>query len=368
MILFNDTKIKSIKNKKLILKKISKVIDRGIFLNGPEVSTLEANLQKFFEKKFFVSCASGHDALFLSLQALGLKKDNEVIFPVNAYPTAFPIFLSRAKGVPADVDNNGQLDPDEVLKLITQKTKAILIVHLYGLVGNFQKIIDICKKNKLFLIEDCAQAFGGRYKNKLVGRFGDISCFSFYPTKNLATLGDGGGILTNNKNCFDFLKKAVKYGEKEKYKSQFISGHSRLPEIQAAVLNLYLKNIDQEISKRQELFDYYRKQITKYNIKEIRVLESDKNSKPSTHLFVIATKRRDQLRNFLAKKNIPTLIHYPLPVNEVDAFKFLKNNQYPNAERLSKEIISLPFHPDMKKNQIDYIVNSIKIFLQNEKA
>jgi dTDP-4-amino-4,6-dideoxygalactose transaminase len=360
---FNHTKLKAIRNKKEILKQIGHVIDQGVFINGPSAKKAERLLTNYFKTKYFLTCASGHDSLLLALQSLGLKKDAEIIFPVNAYPTAFPIFITGLKGIPADVDHNGQLNPVSVTKLITSKTKVIVMVHLYGLVGNLKKIVEICKKNKIFLIEDCAQAFGSRYHGKLVGTFGDIGCFSFYPTKNLSTLGDGGGILTKNKKHFDFLKKAIQYGEKYRYQSEFISGHSRLLEIQATVLNIYLKKINKELSRRKYLSQYYIKQITKYGLdRHITVLKSDENSIPVNHLFVIRTKSRDKLRDFLKKENIETFIHYPQTINRVPAFNFLSKSSYPEAEILSKEVVSLPFHPYMTKNQIDYVIKSILKF------
>jgi len=362
---FNHTKLKAIKNKKVILKEIGGIIDRGVFINGQCVKESKKLLKKYFKTEYFLTCGSGHDSILLALQALGLKDNDEIIFPVNAYPTAFPIFISKLKGIPADVDDNGQINPNSVIKLITPKTKVIIVVHLYGLVGNLNKIFEICKKNKIFLIEDCAQAFGSRYQGKLVGTFGDFGCFSFYPTKNLSTLGDGGGILIKNKKHFDYLKKAVQYGEKKRYQSEFISGHSRLPEIQAAILNLYLKNIDKELVKRKFLADYYKKQILKYGLdKYISVLSSDNDSKPVNHLFVIKTKARNKLRNFLKKKDINTFVHYPLTINRIKAFDFLSRKSYPKAEELSKQIISLPFHPYLNKKQINYIVKTMAGFFK----
>ncbi|MFA6081603.1 MAG: aminotransferase class V-fold PLP-dependent enzyme [Patescibacteria group bacterium] len=357
---FNHTKLKASKKKKEIIKHIGRVIDSGIFINGKSVQEAERRLKNYFGAKYFITCASGHDSLLLALQSLGLKKNDEIIFPVNAYPTAFPIFMNGLKGIPVDVDDNGQIDPILANKAITRRTKAIVMVHLYGLVGNLEKIIEICKKNKIFLIEDCAQSFGSRYQGKLVGTFGDIGCLSFYPTKNLGTLGDGGGILVKSKKQFNFLRKAVQYGEKHRYQSEFIAGHSRLPEIQATVLNLYLRKINEELLKRKLLAHYYLQQITKYGLNRyITVLISDKESDPMCHLFVIRAKMRDNLRNFLMKENIETFIHYPLNINRVCAFNFLSKNNYPNAEILSKEIISLPFHPYLKKKQINFIVKKI---------
>lgn len=362
---FNHTKLKAIKYKKQIIRQVRKVLDQGIFLNGQNSKKTEEFLKNYFKTNYFLTCASGHDALLLALQSLNLKHDDEVIFPVNAYPTAFPIFINGSKGVPSDVDDNGQLDPDEVIKLINSKTKVIIAVHLYGLVGSLEKIVEICKKNKILLIEDCAQAFGSKYKNKLVGTFGDIGCFSFYPTKNIGALGDGGGILTSNKRIYDYLSKAVQYGEKYRYQSEFISGHSRLPEIQASIFNLYLKNINKEFQQRIYLKNYYEKQIIKHKLdKYIYVLSSDEKSEPVNHLFVIKVKLRDRLRIYLKKANIETLIHYPLTVNKVSAFDFLSKKNYPNAETLSKEILSLPFHPYLEKKQIDYIIKKIVKFYE----
>ena len=363
---FNHTKLKANKNKKEILKAIGHVIEKGVFLNGQYVKETVRLLKNYFKTKYFLTCGSGHDSLLLALQSLGLEKDDEVIFPVNAYPTAFPIFINGSKGVPSDVNDNGQLDPDSVSKLITPKTKAIIMVHLYGLVGDLKKIVDICKKNNIFFIEYCAQAFGSRYNGKLVGTFGDIGCFSFYPTKNLGALGDGGGIITKNKKHFDFFKKAVQYGEKNRYQSEFISGHSRLPEIQAAVLNIYLKKINSELTKRKYLVNYYKKQISKYGLdKYVTVLNSDENSDPINHLFVIRTKLRDKLKAFLEKEKIETLIHYPYTVNRVTAFDFLSKNSYPKAEGLSKQIISLPFHPYLSKKQINYVIKTMAEFYRS---
>jgi len=364
---FNHTKLKAIKNKKTILKQIVRVIDKGIFLNGWYVKKTEQQLKKYFKTKYFLTCGSGHDSLSLALQSLDLRNDDEIIFPVNAYPTVFPIFINKLKGIPADVDDNGQMDPDSAIKLITPKTKVIIIVHLYGLVGDFKKIIDICRKNKIFLIEDCAQAFGSRYQGKLVGTFGDFGCFSFYPTKNLNTLGDGGGILVKNKKHFNFIKQATQYGEKKRYQSEFVSGHSRLPEIQAAILNLYLKNINKELAIRKLLANYYKQQILKYHLnKYITPLCSSTENEAVNHLFVIKTKDRNQLLNFLKKKKIETFIHYPFTINRVNAFNFLSYKLFPNAERLSRQIISLPFHPYLTKKQINYVIKAIIEFYKNK--
>ncbi len=360
---FNEVKIKDEKNKNKIIRNFSKIIDKGIFLEGEENKKLERTLKNLLGGINIVTTASGHDAILLSLNSLKLNKDDEVIFPVNSYPTAFPVYLSGVKPVPVDVDENGQLDPESILKYLTKKTKVIIVVHLYGLVGNLSEIIKIARQNKITLIEDCAQSFGTLYKNKLVGTFGDIACFSFYPTKNIGTLGDGGAIATKYKNLFDYAKKAKSYGEKEKYNSEFVSGHSRIPELQAAVLNLYLKSADANFIRKKALFEFYKKKLQSVGDK-IRLLESDPDSTPLPHLLVIEAEKRDQLKEYLRKNGIETHIHYPYPIHLVAAFNFLKYKQgdFPVAERLSKNVLSLPFHSYLTKKQVDFIVKSLKEF------
>jgi len=254
-IFFNEVQLKAIQYKKEIEKKVSEIVDSGIFLHGKENETLVKNLNKYLGKGNAVITHSGTDALHLAIKSLKLSDKDEVIFPVNTYPTAFPLAISKVKLVPVDVDENGLINPKEITKKLAKKTKAIIVVHLYGLVVNLDEIKKTIKNRGIFLIEDCAQAFGSLYKKKPVGTFADISCFSFYPTKNLATLGDGGAIWTNNKKLYNHFKKIISYGEKKRYFSQFIAEHSRLPEIQAGVLNIYFKNINIELDQEKRLLN-----------------------------------------------------------------------------------------------------------------
>ena len=235
---FNEVGDKAQKYKNQIIKKVEKITKRGIFLNGEENKTLLGNLKKFYKNSYITLTASGHDSILIALRSLNLKKTDEVIFPVNSYPTAFPVFLSGANPVPVDCDENGLIDLKEVAKKISKNTRAIVVVHLYGLVVDMDRLKKIVGERVITLIEDCAQAFGSLYKNKFVGSYGDIACLSFYPTKNFATLGDGGALTTKRKRFHNFFQKAVSYGEIKSYRSHFVSGHSRLPEIQAGVLNI----------------------------------------------------------------------------------------------------------------------------------
>lgn len=362
---FNSVTFSALQHKKDIFTSVSHVIQKGEYFNGSEIKKLETKLAKSLGKGYVTTTASGHDSLLLALASLHLQKDDEVIFPVNAYPTAFPVCLSHAKAVPVDVDENGQLDLVALKRKITKKTRAVILVHLYGLVGNIGEIIKVVKNKHITVIEDCAQSFGSLYKGKPVGTFGDIACFSFYPTKNLGTLGDGGAIYTPHKRVYDFFLKAKSYGEKTKYQSMFVSGHSRMPEIQAAILNTYLKTVQNDFAKRKKNAIYYKKRLGKAPLLPfVRVLTSHPKSNPVAHLFVIEAKRRNSLQQFLAKRHIPTSIHYPTPIHLLPAFSHLgfKKGDFPVAENLAKNILSLPFHPYLSYKQIDTIVDTIEEF------
>lgn len=362
---FNDVSETARKHKDQILSKISSVLSSGIFLNGPQGRQLTNKLLKHFGKGFIILCASGHDALFLALEALKIGKEDEIIFPVNSYPTAFPVCLSSGVAVPCDVDENGQMDPYSLSKQISKKTKAVILVHLYGLCGRIEEIKKITKKSHIYLIEDCAQAFGLEYKNKKIGTLGDIGCFSFYPTKNLSTLGDGGAIFTRHKKIAAFLGKAVSYGEKIHYQSDFLASHSRLAEIQAGIVNCFFSKTLQELKKRRKVAQYYQEQIKKANLEGlITVFQTASQTKSAPHLFVVLAKKRDLLRDYLNKQGIPTLIHYPKPIHLVKAFSYLgyKKGDFPQAEKQAQEILSLPFHPSLSRAEVFYIVSKIKEF------
>lgn len=362
---FNHLILNSRKKIRERIKIISEVIKSGAYLNGKQSETLTQSLQKYLGKGLVTVCGSGHDALSISLSSLNLEADDEIIFPVNVYPTAFPVSLSKGKPIPVDVTENGQIDPDEFAKKLTKKTKAIIMVHLYGMVGDLYKIKEMIKGRGIILIEDCAQAFGTLYENEPVGTFGDISCFSFYPTKNLSTLGDGGALWTKNRRFFSYFLKAKSYGEKERYISQFVSFHSRMPEIQAGILNLYFQWIDGDLKKRRVIEAFYRKSIRDLKInKFIRPLESSKLSIPALHLFVVEAKNRNKLKKYLDTYSIPTFIHYPYPVHLLPAFSYLgyKRGDFPIAERLSQNIISLPFYPGLSKQAVKYILAIIQKF------
>lgn len=361
---FNDVVLHAKSQEQLLIAALSDVVKSGIFLNGRQNIKLRLNLAGYLGAKYVHALASGHDALLLGLLALHLSKKDEVIVPANAYPTAFPVYLSGAKMVLCDVDANGQLDIHCLKKAINPRTKAIVLVHMFGLTGPVEEVAALAKKHDLTLIEDCAQAFGTKYKDRYVGTFGDIGCFSFYPTKNLGTHGDGGALITKSSSVYERVSMAKAYGEKLRYYSMFVSGHSRLPELQAAILNTYFKTIRSSFVKRQKMYDYFAQCITGLRLDGLRCLASYTSSSPVPHLFVIECQHSTGLYKYLGLNHIEAHRHYPSPVHLIPAFKSLgyKQGDFPVAERLSRSCLSLPFHSYITKKQIDTIVRLIKRF------
>jgi dTDP-4-amino-4,6-dideoxygalactose transaminase len=362
---FNGVAIAARHHHTQLLQAFSRVLTHGVFLNGPENAYLENQLTRTLKNGYVTTVASGHDALTLSLLSLKAPPGSEIIVPANAYPTAFPVALSGYTIIPVDVDKNGQLDPEKAKQAITSKTCAIIMVHLYGLVGDILSVRRLCRIHKLIFIEDAAQAFGSTYNKQYVGTLGDIGCFSFYPTKNLGSLGDGGAIWVKNRSRYTYIKQAAMYGEKIRYKSMFASGHSRLPELQAAGLRVYLPSFPVEIKRRQQIASWYRNAWQTLHLDTYGYpLTSVHGSSPAPHLFVVSVAKRNALRTYLTAHHIPTYIHYPYPIHKVRAFSHLcrPNTSFTEAEYLAKTKLSLPFHPYMRKSDVMHITASIKQF------
>lgn len=364
---FSGIKNRLLKNRRKITSSIQRVLHRGILLQGKENEKLSKSIRNYLGGGFVTLTAGGHFSLTIAIRSLGLKEKDEIIVPANAYPTAFAVARAHKGAIRlVDVDLNGIIDVERLNKVISRKTKAIVIVHLYGFACPMKKIKSICKKRNIKLVEDCAQAFGSFYDGRPVGVFGDISCFSFYPTKNLGTVGDGGAIWTKIKKHHAFFQRAVSYGEIKKYKSTFVSDHSRLSEIEATVLNFFLNSYKKEKREKRKVYVTYLSLLKKAGLlnNEVRVLKTEYSLDNNQHLFVLEVKKRDGLKNHLKKKGVPSFVHYPVPVHLVPAFSDLgyKKGDFPVSERLSKNILSLPFHPFLKIKDVKYIVKSIRSF------
>lgn len=351
--------------KKEIDDAIKKVLESGRYILGREVENFERSLAKFLKIKHVVGVASGTDALMIAIKSLGLQKDDEIIIPANSYPTAFGVFHSGAKIVLADVEKETlNVSVETLNKVLTKKTKAIVVVHLYGNPADILKIKKFAKKNKLFLIEDCAQAIGAEFDGKKVGTFGDISCFSFYPTKNLGAVGDAGAIVCNNSKFFNRVRLLRNYGEENRYNSILIGHNSRLDELQASILSVKLKYLNSWNKKRRALAKRYSKLLKGL---PVEIIKETQMSKSVYHLYVVKTKRRDELSAFLKSRNIAVLVHYPIIISQIKSFEELSKGNFPVSQEASKEILSLPIFAEMEEKEVDYVVSSMKEFFNLKK-
>ena len=341
-----------------IVKKFDDIYESGWFIHGNEVKDFENNFAKYIGCKYCVGVGNGLDAITLALRALGIKKGDEVIVPSNTF-IATVLAISQVGATPILVDTDldtYNISYKAIEKNITSKTKAIIVVHLYGQSADMDEIVKICKDNNLFLVEDCAQAHGALYKGRKVGSFGDISCFSFYPGKNLGALGDGGAVLTNNKKYEEKLRAISNYGSDKKYHHIYKGINSRLDEIQAGFLNVKLKYIDEMIKERCRIANRYLNEIKNDKI-ILPTIGGNRNH--VWHIFAIRTKNRDQFQKYLKDNGIDTMIHYPISIAKQEAYKNDNINDLKNAEIIANEELSLPLYYGMSDDVIDYIIEII---------
>ncbi len=360
MIYFSNPKYSFLKNKKKILDNISKVIDNGQYIRGQNCKNFENSFKRYLNCKFVVGTGNATDSLLLSLKALNLKSSDEVITTsLTATATGISILNAGVKIKFVDIcDRSFCIDLKSLEKNITKKTKAIIIVHLYGQSCNMNYLKKICKKHNLYLIEDCAQSAGGLFNGRKLGTFGDLGCFSFFPTKNLSCLGDGGAIVTNNKKLFEKVKSMSQYGWDKNRDAIYLGINSRLDEIQSAILNLKLKNLNKDNRERRKIAKNYLKNIRN---RKIFLPKTVKGSSHVYHLFVVRTKRRDLLLKEMKKNNIFCGIHYKLPLHKQKIFKKFKNN-LKITNQLSKEIVSIPIYPGLSNKEQAKVINVLNFF------
>lgn len=338
---------------------IKKVLNSGNLILGEEVKKFEKNFADYCGAKYGIGVNSGTDAIKIALRALEIKEDDEVITVANtAVPTVSAIRETGAIPIFVDIKQDFTIDENLIEKAITKKTKAILPVHLYGQACNMPAILKIVKKHKLKVIEDCAQAHGARINNKKVGTFGDIGCFSFYPTKNLGAYGDAGMIITNNKKQETKCRKLRMYGRIGRTESEIEGYNSRLDELQAAVLNVKLKYLEGWNKARRAKAKIYLEKIKNPNIIMPAATDIDSHS---FHLFVVRVENRKKFIEYLNNTGIGFGIHYPLPIHMQTAYKFLgyRPGDLPKTEKFSKEIVSLPIFPELNEKEINFIINKL---------
>jgi dTDP-4-amino-4,6-dideoxygalactose transaminase len=361
--------------KKEILSATQRVYEKGRFILGEEVSAFEKEFSHYCGVRYGVGVGSGTDALYLSLKATGIGEGDEVVTVANSFvATALAISFTGAKPLFVDIDpKTYTMDPNRLELLLKRqkakengrKIKAVLPVHLYGHPAEMDSIMGIADRYELIVIEDACQAHGAKYGRKKVGSFGAMGCFSFYPTKNLGGYGDGGMVVTNHKRHDQNLRLLRCYGEREKYQHVLKGHNSRLDEIQAAILRVKLKYLDQWNEERRRKAKLYTKMLSPLGV----VCPSEKKgARHVYHLYTIKTRKRDFLQAFLKKKGIETLIHYPIPIPLQKAYRELG---YQRRDLLltnlwSRKILSLPFFPEIKEYEMEEVVEGIRSFLHNE--
>ncbi len=337
----------------------------GRYILGKEVENFENNFADFIGSRYCVGLNSGLDALILAFRAFEIGIGDEVIVPANTYiASVLGITENLATPVFVEPDEFYNIDVDKIEKAITPKTKAILAVHLYGQVANMIQIKEICNKYNLFLIEDCAQSHGAKFDGQTSGTFGDIGCFSFFPTKNLGAFGDAGCIVTNDTTIYERVKMLRNYGSKVKYYNEIQGINSRLDEIQAALLSVKLKHYDTLRVERELIASQYIKGIKN---EKIILPKIRKGSEHIWHLFVVRVEERDKFQNYLMDIGIITQIHYPVPPHLSEAYRYLNYNigSMPKTEDFSRTILSLPLYGGMSQEEVDYVIEKINEYEGN---
>lgn len=366
-----DLKSQYDKMQKEIDEAVLNVIRSTAYINGPEVKSFQAELEQYLNVKYVIPCANGTDALQIAMMALGLKPGDEVITASFTYvATAEVIALLGLTPVLVDVyPDTFDIDVDAIEKAITPKTKAIVPVHLFGQCANMEKILALAKKHNLFVIEDTAQAIGAEYTFsdgtvKKAGTMGDIGCTSFFPSKNLGCYGDGGAMYTNNEELAKKMRMIANHGQSVQYVHDSIGVNSRLDSIQAAILRVKLKRLDEYAAARNKAATYYDKAFANHP-----KIKTPVRAKNSTHVFHQYTLQlngvdRNALREYLAQKEIPSMIYYPIPLHIQKAYANprYKEGDFPITEKLCASVISLPMHTELDEDQLKYITDSVLEF------
>lgn len=345
---------------------VQRVIDSGWYLQGKENETFERHYADYIGTKYCIGCGNGLDALIWIYRAyieLGImQRGDEVIVPANTYiASVLAITENGLKAVLVEPDPNTlELDENKIEEAITPRTKSILLVHLYGRCAFTEKIGELCEKYHLHLVEDNAQAHGCRYKEKRTGSLGDAAGHSFYPGKNLGALGDGGAVTTDNTELADCIRALANYGSTKKYVFKYCGRNSRLDEIQAAVLDVKLRHLDEDNRLRQQVAAYYYDNINNPHVTLPTRLPDENNV---YHLFPILCERRDELQQYLAEKGVQTLIHYPIPPHKQECYyDEWPNSHLPMTERLAKIELSLPISPVLRNEDMERIVELLNVY------
>jgi dTDP-4-amino-4,6-dideoxygalactose transaminase len=362
MIPFSNPYAQYLARKEEIDVAIHQVLDKGSYILGEQVAAFEMEFAEYIGIKHAVGVGSGTDALYLALKACGVGYGDEVITVSHtAVATVAAIELTGATSILVDIEPEFYtINPSQIQKAITPSTKAIIPVHLYGQSADLDAILKIANQQNLRVIEDCSQATGAMYQNRRVGSYGDLACFSFYPTKNLGALGDGGIVVCNDSGLANKVKALREYGWDESRMSQFVGCNSRLDELQAAILRVKLPHLDEDNNKRKHLAAQYNQGLTGLDLPQVR-----SDSTHVYHLYVIRCPRRDELVDFLKRNECNVGIHYPVPVHQQPTYQGrVGEESLPITELIAKEIVSVPMYPQLHKEEVQSVINLISQFYQ----
>ena len=363
-----DLKSQYLRIKPEIDAAIQHVLDSTAFIQGSPVFDFEQQLAQYAGSKYVVSCGNGTDALLAALMSLGIGEGDEVIIPAFTFIAAVEVIaLLGATPVFVDVcEDSFNMDVNVLEKAVTPKTKALIPVHLYGQCADMEPVLDIAKKHNIKVIEDACQAVGATYTfsdgtMKQAGTMGDVGCLSFFPSKNLGCYGDGGAMMTQDADLSERLRAICKHGSKEKYHHRLVGLNSRLDSLQAAILQVKLRHLDEFIANRKAAAHSYFNAIEDLDLIELPVIKE--NTTHTFHQFTLKVKegRRDALKQYLAEKGIPSMIYYPVPAHLQPAYQYLdyKEGDFPVAEQLCREVLFLPMHTELSENQLQYICKTI---------
>lgn len=362
MIMPNDLKRQYLLHAEEYEKKAIEVLRSGWYVLGKEVQAFEKEWADYIGAKACVGLASGLDALWIGFRLLGIGEGDEVIVCANAYiACVMGITINRATPVFVEPDEYYNIDADKIEAAITPRTKAVLAVHLYGQSCDMSKIMGLAKAYDLKVVEDCAQSHGNHWNGKCAGTFGDIGCFSFYPSKGCGAFGDGGCIITDDEELADKFRIFRNYGSEKRYHNQVVGANSRLDELQAGLLRVKLSHLDELNRERCRLAQMY---IDDIDNPLIRLPQIRPNADSTWHQFVIRCEKRDGLKEYLEEKGIGTLIHYPIPPHLSEAYHYLgkRRGDYPIAERYADEVLSLPMYNGMTVEEQSYVIEQLNQF------
>ncbi len=341
-----------------------RVVDSGWFIMGPELEAFEADFAAYCEVRHCIGVGNGLEALHLLLRAHDIGPGDEVIVPSNTFIATW-LAVTECGAIPVPVEPNvdtHNIEAELIARAVTKRTRAIIPVHLYGQPANMDPINRLAAKHGLIVIEDAAQAQGARYKGRRVGSLGHAAATSFYPGKNLGALGDGGAILTNDDLVAAKIKQLRNYGSKAKYQHDLVGYNSRLDEMQAAFLRVKLSVLDDWNTRRRMIADQYSKLLMDFDVKLPLVPEY---AEPVWHLYVICSKRRNELMEQLDKLGVSTVVHYPIPPHRQVCYQEFENYNLPIADKLASEVLSLPMSPVIKDEEVQYVVNKLKECVKN---